>query len=217
MDATKATLPSAGINTGISGNTDKNIAQTQDRFLTLLITQMKSQDPMNPMDNAAVTSQIAQISAVSGIEKLNTTMADLASSMSSSQFTQGAALMGKMVAAPGNLVEIKSGQALGGVKLAGPADSVSVTFADVNTGAPLRVVDMGGQDAGVSMAKLGADLPDGPYKISIKASLAGKTVSAEPVTTGQVTTVQPGSPGGSNKLGLSNGAYIDQSSILQFI
>ena len=43
----------------------------QDRFLKLLVTQMKNQDPLNPMDNAQVTSQLAQISTVSGIDKLN--------------------------------------------------------------------------------------------------------------------------------------------------
>ena len=43
----------------------------QDRFLKLLVTQMKNQDPLNPLDNAQVTSQIAQISTVSGIDKLN--------------------------------------------------------------------------------------------------------------------------------------------------
>ena len=41
--------------------------EAQDRFMTLLVTQMKNQDPLNPMDNAAVTSQLAQLSTVSGI------------------------------------------------------------------------------------------------------------------------------------------------------
>ena len=45
-------------------------AGTQDRFLKLLVTQMKNQDPLNPMDNAQVTSQMAQLSTVSGIDKL---------------------------------------------------------------------------------------------------------------------------------------------------
>ena len=36
--------------------------QIQDRFLTLLVTQLKHQDPLSPMDNAQVTSQLSQIS-----------------------------------------------------------------------------------------------------------------------------------------------------------
>lgn len=47
------------------------VEDMQNRFLTLLTTQLKNQDPLNPMDNAEVTSQLAQMSTVQGIEKLN--------------------------------------------------------------------------------------------------------------------------------------------------
>ena len=47
---------------------------TADRFLKLLVAQMQNQDPLNPMDNAQVTSQMAQINTVTGIDKLNTTL-----------------------------------------------------------------------------------------------------------------------------------------------
>src|SRR6185295_9765523 len=56
---------------------------TSDRFLKLLVAQMKNQDPLNPMDNAQVTSQMAQINTVTGIDKLNSTVAGL-----SAQFMQ---------------------------------------------------------------------------------------------------------------------------------
>ena len=62
-------------------NTAKPAADDlQDRFLKLLVTQMKNQDPLNPLDNAQVTSQLAQISTVNGIEKLNATIEAMASS-----------------------------------------------------------------------------------------------------------------------------------------
>ena len=41
---------------------------TADRFLKLLVAQMQNQDPLNPMDNAQVTSQMAQINTVTGID-----------------------------------------------------------------------------------------------------------------------------------------------------
>ena len=53
--------------------------EAQDRFLKLLTTQLKNQDPLNPMDNAQMTSQLAQISTVDGIEKLNATLQKLLS------------------------------------------------------------------------------------------------------------------------------------------
>ncbi|MDE2389619.1 MAG: flagellar biosynthesis protein FlgD, partial [Betaproteobacteria bacterium] len=57
----------------------KNVENPQDRFLKLLITQMKNQDPLKPLDNAEVTSQLAQISTVSGLDKLNSTLQQLVS------------------------------------------------------------------------------------------------------------------------------------------
>ena len=67
---------------GVSNNTSTdtstlsgaNAAGGADRFLKLLVAQMQNQDPLNPMDNAQVTSQMAQINTVTGIEKLNTTI-----------------------------------------------------------------------------------------------------------------------------------------------
>ena len=49
---------------------DPNTASA-DRFLTMLVTQLKNQDPLNPMDNAQITSQMAQINTVTGLEKVN--------------------------------------------------------------------------------------------------------------------------------------------------
>jgi autotransporter-associated beta strand protein len=41
-------------------------AESQDRFLKLLVAQLNNQDPMNPMDNAQMTTQMAQINTVTG-------------------------------------------------------------------------------------------------------------------------------------------------------
>jgi flagellar basal-body rod modification protein FlgD len=54
-----------------------NEAGSAERFLKLLVTQMQNQDPLSPMDNAQITSQMAQINTVNGIEKLNGTVEGL--------------------------------------------------------------------------------------------------------------------------------------------
>ncbi len=61
---------------------------------------MQNQDPMNPMDNAQVTSQMAQINTVTGIEKLNTTVAGLNGQFVQMQALQGASLVGRDVTCP---------------------------------------------------------------------------------------------------------------------
>lgn len=78
--AISPTSSAATTATGASGSQGitTSAAEQQDRFMKLLVAQMKNQDPLNPMDNAQMTSQIAQINTVAGIEKLHTALEGLA-------------------------------------------------------------------------------------------------------------------------------------------
>ncbi len=76
-----------------SASTKTSSEETTDRFLSLLVAQMKNQDPLNPLDNAQVTSQMAQLSTVQGIENMNSTLQALASSMGVNQMSQAASLI----------------------------------------------------------------------------------------------------------------------------
>lgn len=127
--------------TGTTSSTAATSAQSeagsQDRFLKLLVTQMQNQDPLNPLDNAQVTSQMAQIQTVAGIEKLNTSLGTMASSFQQAQALQAAALIGRDVLVPGNTMYISEGQGRGAFELASGADPVTVEVTD-GTG---RVID----------------------------------------------------------------------------
>src|SRR5512135_1002288 len=79
-------------------------ADIQNRFLSLLVAQMKNQDPLNPLDNAQVTSQMAQLSTVQGITNMNSNLQALAASMGTNQMSQAASLIGRDVLVPGNAV-----------------------------------------------------------------------------------------------------------------
>jgi flagellar basal-body rod modification protein FlgD len=74
---------------------------TEDRFLKLLVAQMRNQDPLNPLDNAQVTTQLAQISTVRGIEGLNRTMGNFVSSQGSAAASVG--MLGRQVLVPGEV------------------------------------------------------------------------------------------------------------------
>ena len=87
----------------------RTTAGSADRFLKLLVAQMQNQDPLNPMDNAQVTSQMAQINTVTGIEKLNTTVQGLNSQFVQMQALQGAALVGRDVIVAGNRLAVADG------------------------------------------------------------------------------------------------------------
>src|SRR6476659_5126639 len=103
-----------------------NDAGSADRFLKLLVAQMQNQDPLSPMDNAQVTSQMAQINTVSGIEKLNQTVQGLNGQFVQMQALQGATLVGRDVIVPGTQLSIADGTAQVGFDLAGPAEAVTV-------------------------------------------------------------------------------------------
>ena len=104
-----------------------NQAGAEDRFLKLLVAQMQNQDPLNPMDNAQVTSQMAQIQSVNGIEKLNRTVESLGTQFAQMNALQGASLVGRDVIVPGNrLAPNDVGLVQGGFELDGPADRVQI-------------------------------------------------------------------------------------------
>src|SRR5437870_11144228 len=96
-----------------SGSSGADAPGSSDRFLKLLVAQMKNQDPLNPMDNAQVTSQMAQINTVTGIDKLNTTVAGLSSQFMQMQAMQGASLVGHDVIVAGNKLDIDAATAIG--------------------------------------------------------------------------------------------------------
>ena len=127
-----------------------NSTVTADRFLKLLVAQMKNQDPLSPMDNAQVTSQMAQINTVTGIDKLNTTVQGLSSQFMQLQAVQGASLVGRDVIVPGNKLSIDETAAVGqgGFELANAADAVKVEILSPS-GAVVQTLNLGAAGAGV--------------------------------------------------------------------
>jgi len=124
-------------------------AGSQDRFLKLLVTQLQNQDPLSPMDNAELTSQIAQINTVTGIATLNTSVQGLSGQFLQMQTLQGASLIGKDVIVPGNKLDITDGVAQGGFELGAAADSVKVEIMNA-AGKVLDTVQLGAAKSGVN-------------------------------------------------------------------
>ncbi len=149
--STVTSASSADIYTALNGTSATKAASDEagsaDRFLKLLVTQLQNQDPLNPMDNAQITSQMAQINTVNGIEKLNTTVGTLNTQFVQMQALQGASLIGREVTLQGNRLDVQDGVAEGGYELTGRADTVKLEV----LGADGRVIDtqqLGAQTAG---------------------------------------------------------------------
>jgi flagellar basal-body rod modification protein FlgD len=95
MSTTVATAPPLvsqdllnAVNPKKSAAAEGSVQADTDKFMTLLVTQLKNQDPLNPLDNAQITSQLAQLSTVTGINKLNDTLETLKGSYQSSEALQ---------------------------------------------------------------------------------------------------------------------------------
>jgi flagellar basal-body rod modification protein FlgD len=141
---------SATSTTGGSSASDKNKqVASEDRFLKLLVAQMQNQDPLNPMDNAQVTSQMAQINAVTSLEKVNTSIASLGTQMVQMQALQGASLVGRDVVVAGNRLSSGdgAGQLAGGFEMDSAADHVQVEILD-GSGHVLDTLQLGAQTSG---------------------------------------------------------------------
>ncbi len=124
-----------------------NTAPSEDRFLKLLVAQLANQDPMNPLDNAQMTSQMAQISTVSSVEKVNQSLSGLAGQLASMQALQASSLVGRDVMVEGNRLAIHDGKASGAVDLDLPADKVVVDILSAG-GQVIESFDLGARGAG---------------------------------------------------------------------
>lgn len=173
---------------------------SQDHFLTMLTTQLKNQDPMSPMDNAQMTSQLAQISTVDSLKQVNSTLQTMLSTFQSDQTMQAAAMVGRGVLVDGKGLQLYSGQALGGVELTQPADKVNVSILD-SSGIEVANLDLGSMDAGSHVftwdgkTSAGADAAAGLYSVKINAVQGGSKVDATSLQLGTVSSVVSGAKG----------------------
>ena len=178
--------------------------------MTLLMTQMKNQDPLNPMDNAQITSQMALLSTVGGMDKLNSTLKALSDSMAVGQSVSATSMIGHGVLVPGSSMNLAKGQSIGGVELTQPADSLNVTIQDA-AGNIMRTLQLGAQKGGVvpfawdGQTDAGTTAADGSYKFTVEAVLANTKMDANPLAFGMVNAVTPGAQGATLDVGQLGG------------
>ena len=192
VDSASSTSPFAALNSGKSSVKATDTAkEASDRFLQLLVTQLKNQDPLNPTDNAQMTSQMAQISTVSGIEKLNVTVAGLNTQFVQMQMMQGASLVGKDVILKGDRLSVSNGVAQGMFEIDAAADQVTAEVLSP-AGAVVDSLKLGAQGSGRhSFVWPGgtAGTEAAGYRFRITANSGATTVASTPLMKDQVDAV----------------------------
>lgn len=202
-----------------SRNANKTGAQeAQDRFMTLLVTQMKNQDPLNPLDNAQVTSQLAQLSTVTGIDKLNNTLESLIGSVQSSQSMQASGMIGHVVLTEGNNTDLFEGESVFAIDLPTSADNVKVTIKDAD-GVTVREMHLGKQAFGLLELSWGGQMDsgelaaDGRYFYEVTATNVSGKVDAVPMAYSMVNSVSNSADG--IQMNLSNMKSVSLGEIKQ--
>ncbi|RFO95047.1 flagellar biosynthesis protein FlgD [Rhodoferax lacus] len=212
MVAAVTSSSSASSSTALSSASTSAQAQT-DRFLKLLVAQLSNQDPMNPMDNAQMTSQIAQINTVSGIQQLNDTIKSMSAQYTSMQVMQGAAMIGHQVVADGNTMSVNAGAGTAAVSLDTDATNVQVQVITPG-GQVIDQFDMGALAAGTHNINWDASkyTGSGAPTFTVTAKQGSASVTATPLVRDTIASVGTDSSGAMN-LALKGGTSIKYDAI----
>jgi len=198
---------------------DNSPEAIQERFMALLVAQLKNQDPLAPMDNSQVTSQMAQLNTVTGISDMNKTMEKMAAGLTGNQTVQATGMLGRTVMLEGNSLTLKDAKAEGALELKQAADKVTVNVKD-RSGNVVKSMDMGAQSKGVlefdwdGKNADGKTVADGQYNFEVVATAAGQPATSVALSKTVVQGLRNAGADGAMLL-TSNGSEVSLSDIKQ--
>src|SRR5450631_3100078 len=119
-------------------------------FLTLMLAQLKNQDPTSPVDSNTFLTQLAQLSEVQGINQLNTSFGSLSSSVSANQALQASSLLVHKALVASSTAQLAAASTVtGAVNVPQTTSSVVLSVAD-SSGNVIRSIGLGAQSSGLA-------------------------------------------------------------------
>ncbi|MBQ8436938.1 MAG: flagellar hook assembly protein FlgD [Alphaproteobacteria bacterium] len=182
-------------NTGSDNSSRQTLSADMNTFLTLLTTQLKYQDPLDPMDTAEFTNQLVQYSSVEQAIQTNEKLDSLLSMNVANLGAQAVSYIGKTVQVLGDVMPLEGGKAKAAYTLDKDVSSVTITVKDMN--GQIVYSEQGKITAGTHEFEWdgkdvnGNQLEDGAYQVGISTSVRDGETSANVTTTvfGKVTGV----------------------------
>ena len=173
---------------------DKNtIAGNFTTFLQLLTTQLKNQNPLDPLDTNQFTQQLVQFAQVEQQLKTNDQLASIVTMEKAAQSTLAMSFVGQTVAVDGQTTQLSNGAAKWTFSVPKPASAdVTITNSAGQTVYSAKYTMQTGQQAfnWDGKSNNGQQQPDGAYKLSITAKDAsGQSVAISTEVTGTVDSV----------------------------
>ncbi len=98
--------------TDTKGTSNDAAALGKEDFLSLLVSQLKAQDPLSPMEGADFTAQLAQFSSLEQLTNVNDNLAELTDFQESLYNSSLLNLIGKDIDLEGNTVDYASGESV---------------------------------------------------------------------------------------------------------
>lgn len=167
-----------------------------ENFLLLLTTQLKNQDPTQPLDTNQFTQQIVQLSGVEQAIATNKHLEDMMAMFGQNQFASLVSYIGKSVESDGNKGLLVDEVAYFAYDLASPAHDVSVSISDaqgnvVFTGQGTKNLGRNTVYWDGTNSFTSQKMPEGTYSFTVTAKDAGgQVVESKTYTTGLVTSVE---------------------------
>ncbi len=207
LGLTTSSMASSGATSGSTGMNSLG----ESTFLKLMVTELQNQDPTSPLKSENFLAQLAQFSAVSGIQSLQKTVDGLAGSLSKTQTLQAAGLVGRSVLVPATQANLQAKGAISGaVDVSSAANDVVVGVYSA-AGQLVKTIDLGMQPSGLvdfnwdGTGKNGQPVPPGTYSFRAEGVVSGKHEGLSTLAYAPVNSVTLDQKNGGVTLGLGDG------------
>lgn len=185
---------STSASAGQAASDRKQLDENMNRFLSLLITQLQHQDPLQPMDANEFTQQLVQFASVEQQIHQNASLEKMLALQEATRASSLVGYIGNRVEVDGGALSLQDGVAAARYALAEQAASTRLTIADAGG----RVVaTLPGETAAGGhtltwdgTSDSGEPLPDGTYTLNVVAARAdGTAITTATRVLGTVTGV----------------------------
>lgn len=201
--------------------TQKSKELGQEDFIELMITQIRNQDPFEPLQSGEFIGQLAQFGTVSGIGELKETVSDLASSLISNQTLEAANLIGKNALVPSdNLSLEQNGSGKGAIAVNAPSSNVSVSIFDA-TGKLVQTLPIGAVNSGIQdfewngVDASGNPVAPGEYFFSAVGAQGEANVAFDTFAYKEIQSISLGESSSSIRLNVADGSELKISELLK--
>lgn len=193
-----------------------------DDFIKLMTTQLQNQDPTDPQDPTEYVSQLAQFATVSGVQEMESSISDLATSLRSSQALSGSTMIGRSVLVPAESISVSAGETVtGAVDAPSGTSNIRITVTN-SAGETVRTITTSATSGLNSftwdgMTDGGTQAPAGEYTFEAAADANGSTEGATMLLQSKVDSVTIDSTNNTLSLNTAELGSVSLSDVRQVI